>query len=66
MVNIYCARAQKSIAEGFNDGCHRVGEGDPLKAFGDGRDRVNDWRGVNQQGNAKCDQNAQVAVFGFC
>ena len=61
---VHAARAQEGVAEGFHDGRHRVGEDDPLPARRDGRDRINDRRGVHQQRYAKGDEEAQVAVLG--
>ena len=61
---VHAARAEEGVAEGLHDGRHRVGEDDPLPARRDGRDRVDDRRGVHQQRHAKSDEEAQVAVLG--
>lgn len=58
------ACAEEGKAKGLDDGGHGIGEDDPLEAFGDGGDGVDDGRGIHQQLDAEGHQEAQVTVFG--
>ena len=64
VIEIHRPRAQEGIAEGLDDGGHRVGLDHPLKTGWNGGGRVDDRRGVHQQLHAELHQKAQVAVFG--
>lgn len=64
MPGVHRACAQKSKAEGFDNGRHRVGLQERLEARRNGRNRVNHRRGVHQQLHSKLHQKAQIAVLG--
>lgn len=64
MTQVHRPGAQEGIAKRLHDRRHRVGQDHPPEAFGDGRNGVDDRRGVHEQRYAKGDEEAQVAVFG--
>lgn len=63
-MRVHSACAEEGIAEGFYDRRHGVSQDHPLETFRDGRDRVDDRRGVHQQGYAEGHQKTQVTVLG--
>ena len=50
------AKPEKAVTESFNNGAHRVCNNQPAVYFRNGRNRINNRRGIHGQLDSKRDQ----------
>ena len=59
------ALTQRSEAESFDNGGHRIGlDQKAQRAFLHHAERINDWRSVHPELDDECKENGEVAIFG--